>query len=189
MPGLYPNPSASSESFKIGDQVKWFIPGKEPSSEVGVVTQLCPGINKIWVEFQNGGNQQRDPSELLLVTPFMGQSPVTKDTGYSSHSKTISDKTYGTLKDDKALKLAKKMVSKEVKKAFDKATLVAMATKVASSFASDVVDKLAGDVVICREKGMTDAQAYQSLYPQYENTCSDGFMRTAISKIYAVKKA
>jgi len=64
-----------------------------------------------------------------------------------------------------------------------------MATKVASSFASTVVDKLANDVVACVEKGMTDIQAYQSLYPQYENMCSDGFMRTAISKIYAVKKA
>jgi len=185
MPGIYPNPSAAAESFKVGDQVKWFIPGKEASAEVGVVTQVCPGINKVWVEFQNGGNQQRDPSELLMVTPFTGQSPVTEDTGYSSYSKSISDKNYGTI-GEKTLKLAKKLVSKETK---EPDSLSTMATKVASSFASTVVDKLAGDVVACVEKGMTDIQAYQSLYPQYENMCSDGFMRTAISKIYAVKKA
>jgi hypothetical protein len=141
------------------------------------------------VEFQNGGNQQRDPSELLLVTPFMGQAPVTKDTGYSSYSKSISDKAYVTLKDDKALKLAKKMVSKETCEATEKVKTASMASKVASNFASDVVDKLASDVVSCVEKGMTDAQAYQSLYPRYENICSDGFMRTAIQKIYEVKKA
>jgi len=188
MPGIYPNPSASADSFKLGDQVKWFIPGKEPSSEVGVVTQVCPGINKVWAEFQNGGNQQRDPSELLLVTPFMGQSPVTEDTGYSSYSKSISDKSYGTI-GEKALKLAHKLVSKETREATEKVKAASMASKVASKFASDVVDKLAGDVASCVEKGMTDAQAYQSLYPQYENVCSDGFMRTAIQKIYEVKKA
>jgi len=185
MPGIYPNPSAAAESFKVGDQVKWFIPGKEASAEVGVVTQVCPGINKVWVEFQNGGNQQRDPSELLMVTPFTGQSPVTEDTGYSSYSKSISDKSYGT-PGDAVLKLAHKLVSKEIP---ENVKLAGMATKVASSFASTVVDKLANDVVACVEKGMTDIQAYQSLYPQYENMCSDGFMRTAISKIYAVKKA
>jgi hypothetical protein len=188
MPGIFPNPSASAESFKIGDQVKWFLPGKEPSSEVGVVTQICPSIQKVWVEFQNGGNQQRDPSELLMVTPFMGQAPVTKDTGYSSYSKEISDKDYGTLRDE-AVKLARNLLQKQTKKAADGKKLSAMASKIASDFASDVVERLAGDVVSCVKKGMTDAQAYQSLYPQYENVCSDGFMRTAISKIYGVKKA
>lgn len=183
MPGIFPNPSASADSFKLGDQVKWFLPGKEPSAEVGVVTQLCPGINKVWVEFQNGGNQQRDPSELLLVPPFAGQSPVTKDTGYSSYSKEISNKSYGTL-GEKAVKLAKKLVAKEAQVVTEKVKVASMATKVASSFATQVVDRLAGDVVSCVEKGLTDIQAYQSLYPQYENICSDGFMRTAIQKIY-----
>jgi hypothetical protein len=186
MPGLFPNKSAAPESFKIGDQVKWFLPGKEPSSEVGVVTQICPGIGKVWVEFQNGGNQQKDPSELLLVPPFVGQSPVTEDTGYSSYSKDISDKTYGTLRDE-TLKLAKKLVAKEIPADSGKTDLSAMASKVASSFATGVVERLAGDVVSCVEKGLTDIQAYQNLYPQYENICSDGFMRTAIQKIYDVK--
>jgi hypothetical protein len=179
MPGIFPNPSAAAENFKKGDQVKWYLPGKEPSSEIGVVSQICPGINKVWVEFPNGGNQQRDPSELLKVTPFMGQPAVTEDTGYSSYSKELSDKTYGT-PGDKAIKLAKKLVATEIK--------VSMAAKVASSFATGVVERLASDVSACVGKGMTDIQAYQSLYPQYENICSDSFMRTAIQKIYDAKK-
>lgn len=179
MPGLYPHPSGSAENYKVGDQVKWFTSEKSISPYVGVVTQVCPGINKLWVDFPIGGNQQKDPTELILITPFVGTSPVEEDTGYSSYDKTVSEENYGTLR-EKVKKMAREMVTKEA----SEQRVSKMASKVAGSFADNVVTKLAGDVVSCLHKGMTDIQAYQSLYPQYENTCSDGFMRSAISKIY-----
>jgi hypothetical protein len=184
MSGLYPHPSGSAENYKVGDQVKWFTSEKSISPYVGVVTQICPGINKVWVDFPIGGNQQKDPTELILITPFVGTSPVVEDTGYDSYDKTISEKNYGTLR-DQVKKMAKDIVSKEA----SENRVSKMASKVAGSFADTVVTKLAGDVVSCLGKGLTDIQAYQSLYPTYEKTCSDGFMRSAISKIYKAKSS
>jgi hypothetical protein len=179
MPGLYPHPSGSAENYKIGDQVKWFTSEKSISPYVGVVTQVCPAINKVWVDFPVGGNQQKDPTELILITPFVGTSPVNEDTGYDSYDKTISKENYGTLQDN-VKKMAKDMTSKE---AYER-RMSGMASKVAGTFADTVVTKLANDIVACVNKGLKDIQAYQSLYPQYVNICSDGFMRSAVSKIY-----
>lgn len=179
MPGLFPHPSGSAENYKIGDQVKWFTSEKSISPYVGVVTQVCPPVNKVWVDFPIGGNQQKDPTELILITPFVGTSPVEEDTGYDSYGKTISDENYGTFQ-DKVKKMAKGIASKEASE-----NLVSkMASKVARDFAGKVVSKLAGDIISCSKKGMSDIQTYQSLYPLYEKTCSDGFMRNAISKVY-----
>jgi hypothetical protein len=96
----------------------------------------------------------------------------------------VSNENYGTVQ-DKVKKMAKSMASKEAYEL----KVSKMASKVAGNFAEKVVTKLAADVVSCLNKGMTDIQAYQNLYPQYENTCSDGFMRSAISKIYKTKEA
>lgn len=184
MPGLFPHSSGSAENYKIGDQVKWFINERAISPYVGVVTQVCPGINKVWVDFPIGGNQQKDPTELILITPFVGTSPVEEDTGYNSYDKTVSEENYGTLQ-DKVKKMAKDMVSRES----SENRISKMASKVASGFADNVVTKLAADVISCIGNGLSDIQTYQKLYPSYENTCSDGFMRSAISKIYNVRNA
>jgi hypothetical protein len=184
MSGLYPNPSGGAETYKVGDQVKWFTSEKSISPYVGEVTEVCPGINKVWVDFPIGGNQQKDPSELILITPFVGTTPVAEESGYDSYDKTVSNENYGTVQ-DKVKKMAKSMASKEAYEL----KVSKMASKVAGNFAEKVVTKLAADVVSCLNKGMTDIQAYQNLYPQYENTCSDGFMRSAISKIYKTKEA
>jgi hypothetical protein len=184
MPGLYPHPSGSAENYKVGDQVKWFTSEKSISPYVGTVTQVCPAINKVWVDFPIGGNQQKDPTELILITPFVGTSPVEEDTGYSSYDKTLSDEAYGTLQ-DKVKKMANKIISKEA----SQGRISRMSSKVAGNFADTVVTKLAGDVISCIDRGMTDIQAYQTLYPSYENICSDSFMRSAISKIYGVKNS
>jgi hypothetical protein len=186
MSGLFPHPSASAESFKIGDLVKWYVSEREISPYIGKVTQVCPGINKVWVEFPIGGNQQKDPTELILVSPFAGMSPVQEDTGYSDYAKKISEKNYGTLEEN-TLRMAQKLLAKQNKKASVEDPIAKMASKIASSFANEVVEKLAGDVVSCIEADLNDVQAYQKLYPNYENICSDGFMRTAIQKIYDVK--
>lgn len=182
MPGLYPNPSGGADSYKVGDQVKWFTSEKSISPYVGVVTEICPGINKVWVDFPLGGNQQKDPTELILITPFVGTTPVDEESGYSSYGKAVSNENYGTLREE-VKKMAKNMTAREA----SEKRISKMASKVAGSFADGVVSKLAGDVVSCINRGMTDIQAYQNLYPRYENTCSDGFMRSAISKIYNAK--
>jgi len=184
MPGIFPHPSASAESYKIGDQVRWFVSERSISPYVGIVTQICPSINKVWVDFPIGGNQQKDPTELILITPFVGESPVTEDTGYSDYGKVLSDQNYGTLREESSKKLANRMVAKELGKKLEGNRIAKMASKVAGSFAHDVVEKLASDVAECVQKGMTDIQAYQSVYPQYEKICSDGFLRSAIKKIY-----
>jgi len=185
--GIYPHPSASATDFKNGDQVKWFVSEAEISPYVGKVTQVCPATNKVWVEFPIGGNQQKDPTELILVTPFMGKSPVSEDTGYSSYeiNKAV-DAEAGTLR-DKVRKLAQDMVGRRVEAAYRNNNIQKMASEIAYDFAENVVDKLAVDVMACIEKKMSDIQTYQHLYPRYETICSDGFMRMAISKIYEVK--
>lgn len=183
MPGIFPHPSGSAENYKVGDQVKWFTSEKSISPYVGVVTQVCPGINKVWVDFPIGGNQQKDPTELILITPFVGTTPVNEDTGYSSYDKMVSEENYGTLR-DVVKKMAKTMVSKETTKTASEERISKMASKVAGCFADTVVTKLASDVVSCIHKGMTDIQAYQGLYPKYASICSDVLMRSAISKIY-----
>ena len=186
MPGIFPHPSGSAENYNVGDQVKWFTSEKSISPYVGVVTQVCPGINKVWVDFPIGGNQQKDPTELILITPFVGTTPVNEDTGYSSYDKTISEENYGTLQ-EKVKKMAKTMVSKETPvsvKTASEERISKMASKVAEGFADTVITKLASDVVNCINQGMTDIQAYQGLYPKYASICSDVLMRSAISKIY-----
>ena len=179
MPGLYPHPSGSAENYKVGDQVKWFTSEKSISPYVGVVTQVSPAINKVWVDFPIGGNQQKDPTELIMITPFVGTTPVVEDSGYSSYDKTISDENYGTLQ-EKVKKMAKEIVAKDD----SEGRKVKMASRVAGTFADKIVTRIAGDVVSCIEKGLTDIQTYQSLYTTYEKTCSDGFLRSAVGKIY-----
>lgn len=184
MPGLFPHSSGSAEDYIVGDQVKWFINERAISPYVGVVTQVCPGINKVWVDFPIGGNQQKDPTELILITPFVGTSPVEEDTGYDSYDKTMSEENYGTLQ-DKVKKMAKDMVSREA----SENRVSKMASKVAGSFADRVVTKLAADVISCIGDGLSDIQTYHKLYSSYERTCSDSFMRSAISKIYNSRNA
>lgn len=182
MSGIYPNSSGSAENYKVGDQVKWFTSEKSISPYIGVVTQVCPSVNKVWVDFPIGGNQQKDPTELILITPFIGTSPVIEDTGYNDYGKTISEENYGTLR-DQVKKLASQLLNREV----EKTKVASMVFKVANNFADSVVTKLAGDVIDCINKNLTDIQAYQTLYPTYEKICSDCFMRSAISKIYKAK--
>lgn len=183
MAGLYPNKGADAASFTPGDVVKWYVNEREASPYTGRVTEVHPGIQKVDVEWQVGGNQRMDPTDLIMITPFQGTSPVTEDTGYSSYDKEVSKKNYGTLRQhmkDQAKKVAAQTtgVSEEMFGVRE------LAKKVATDFADGVVDKLADDVLIGVERGLSDVQIYQALYPKYANICSDGFMRTAIEKIF-----
>lgn len=183
MPGIYPHPSAAAENFHVGDQVRWYVNEKEISPYIGRVTEISGPANKVWVDFPVGGNQQKDPTELILVTPFAGASQVTEENGYGSYEKQISNRNYGTLR-DRSVKLAESIVKKELGEKSKKTRVQKMASKVARNFAVDVVEKFSKDVLAGLEAGHSDIQTYQRLYPHYERICSDDFMRNAIGIIY-----
>lgn len=186
MEPLPPNKSALATNFKVGDPVRWMVSQTQISPYVGKVSEICPSINKVWVEFPIGGNQQRDPSELILVPPEQGISPVQHSTGYSSYDKEISHRDYGTLSDPKVVKLAQSLVEKTANTDTDAAKVTKMASKVAGEFAEHTVEKLAKDVLSCFARGLNDVSTYQAIYEKYGSRCSDGFLRHAIQKIAEV---
>lgn len=179
MAGIFPHPSADAQVFRPGDPVKYFINENEISPYTGRVSEICPAINKVWVEFPVGGNQQFDPMDLILVPPTAGLPTVKKETGYSNYDKELSKENYGTMEQ----KLREKAAHIARKASFEK-----MASGLAKKFARDIVEKLAEDILSCYSKNLSDIQAYQEVYPKYEKTCSDGFIRFAIEKIYEENK-
>lgn len=194
--GLYPHPSASVEGFKVGDQVRWYINEKSISPYVGVVTTLCPEINKVWVEFPIGGNQQRDPTELIIVTPFMGKSPVDRDTGYNDYGRIRQDIRDNSEDKKEALKGNSEVFRKCVNKAAsflsdekvssirDKECISKMASRISNRYNKEIINKISSDIVNCVEAGLNDVQAYSRLYPEYNSKCSDKFIKSSIDNIY-----
>lgn len=180
METLPPNKSALATNFKVGDQVKWMLSQDDISPYVGRVSDVCPGINKLWVEFPVGGNQQMDPSELILVPPEQGISPVQFSTGYSNYDKAISNRDYGTLSDPKVVKLAQTLISRgqtqeeKVRK---------MASEVAKKYSSEVVENICDDILDGFKNGYNEVSVYDSLYKKYAGNCPDGFLRHAVSRI------
>jgi hypothetical protein len=183
-----PNKSAIATNFKVGDSVKWVISETQISPYVGKVSEICPGINKIWVEMPVGGNQQFAPEDIILVPPEQGISPVQHSTGYSSFDKERSHKERGELGDRmKVTKLAEEILAKKFNIDVDTYRISKMASTIAKKFATDVVEKVAADILDCRNNKLTDIQAYQTIYKKYATKCSDGFIRHAIQKIYELK--
>lgn len=188
MQPLPPNKSALATNFKVGDPVKWMISQQSISPYVGRVSAVCPGINKLWVEFPIGGSTQLSPEDLILVPPEQGISPVQFDTGYSSYDKEVSRRDYGTLSDPKVVKLAQNLL-KNHPGAFDEGEhLLKMASRVAQKFASETVDTLASDILACFKEGMSEVGAYQAVYQKYGQRCSDGFLRHAVQKVSATQR-
>ena len=183
MAGIFPNPTADAQAFKVGQQVKWYVNSNEISPYIGRVSEICPGINKVWVEWPVGGNTQMDPTDLIIVPLFQGVSPIMEESGYSSYDKQRSQEQYGVMGPN-VHKLARKMVANQIAAEEKQASEKVMAARIAKNFATDVVDKLAGAVLDCVEKGMSDVQAYQHIYPNFEAICSDGFLREAVEKVY-----
>ena len=194
-----PHKSAVATNYKVGDQVKWVISESQISPYVGLVTEICPGINKIWVEMPVGGNQQFAPEDLILVPVEQGISPVQHSTGYSSFDKERSHKENGELgkekdkddkkdkKDKKVTKLAQDILAKVYNIDVDTYRISKMASEIASKFATETVEKVASDILSCRDNKLTDIQAYQTIYKKYGSKCSDGFIKHAIQKIYDLK--
>lgn len=183
-----PNKSAVATNFKIGDPVKWVISETQISPYIGVVTEICPGINKIWVEMPIGGNQQFDPSDLILVPPEQGTPLVQKNTGYSSYDKEKSHQEFGNIGDKKVVKLAEELLAKKLDVDVGTYRINKMASTIAHKYATEVIEKISSDILACKDKGLADIQAYQDIYNKYASKCSDGFMKHAIQKIYALKK-
>ena len=187
MAGIFPNPTSDAQTYTIGEQVKCYVNEREISPYVGRVSEICPSINKVWVEWPLGGNQQMDPVDLIKVPPFVGQSPIMEESGYSSYDKQRSQEQYGRM-GPHVIRLAQKMIAEKVTAEGKEANRSVMASRVAQKFASEVVDRLACDVLKCIEKGMSDVQAYQSVYASLGDICSDGFVREAIERIYAYQQ-
>lgn len=179
MQTLPPNKSALATNFKVGDPVRWMVSQTQISPYVGKVSEVCPGINKLWVEFPVGGNQQMDPSELILVPPEQGISPVQFSTGYSSYDKEISHRDYGTLSDPKVMKLAQNLVPKES----DRSKVLKLASQVAHNYSEHTLSKISSDILDCFKKGFNEISTYQFVYEKYSSICSDGLLRHAIRKI------
>jgi hypothetical protein len=186
MPGLYPNPSAAPENFRVGEAVRYFINEREISPYVGRVTAICPGIQKVWVEWPIGGNTQMDPENLIKVPIFQGIPTVEVESGYSSFDKDRSKKEYGTMKQEKAIRLAHKIIKEKMSSEERKDKVEELASKVASSFANNVIGKLSSEVIECKGQNLSDIEAYQKIYPKYASTCSDHIIRYAIENIYAL---
>jgi hypothetical protein len=185
--GLFPNPSASAEGFNPGDVVKWMISDNHVSPYNGVVTRVEPAIQKVWVEFTVGGNQQRSPEELILVTKFTDAPVVDRDSGYSSIARNKTKDVFvkeATFDDPMVKKLAQQLVAKSASDSSKQEKVAAMAARVAQDFAAGVVDKISSDVLVCHSKGLSDVATYQSIFPKYEKICSDSFMRSAIASLY-----
>jgi len=180
MPGLFPNPSATPEAFRPGDQVRWYVGDAHISPYVGTVTAIHPGIVKVDVEFPVGGNQRLSPEDLILVTRFVGEAVLDDEIGgYSGYDKSRSQEGYGTF-DQNLRGMARMLASR---KASEEG--VPPARYLAERFAAEVVEPVAEDALECKRKGLTDAGAYQALYKKYASECSDVFLRNAVRKIYA----
>jgi hypothetical protein len=182
-----PNKSAVAINFKVGDPVKWVISETQISPYIGVVTEICSGINKLWVEMPVGGNQQFDPSDLILVPREQGIPLVQRNTGYSSYDKEKSHQQYGTFDNPKVVKLAEEILARKFNIDVDIYRMGKMAANIAQKHASSFVDKIASDIVECKDKGMSDIQSYQDIYTKYSSKCSDSFIKSAIQKIYSLK--
>jgi hypothetical protein len=183
MPGIFPH-SVGAEDYKVGQPVKWYVNEREISPYVGVITEIAPASNKVYVEWPVGGNQQMDPTDLIIVTKEQGESPIKKETGYSSYEKEKSKKNFGEFSPKSVKKLAEKLAAATQSLDADEYRTRKMASNIARKFASDVVEKLASDVLDCRKEGLSDIEAYQTVYANYEDVCSDQFLRLAIGKIY-----
>jgi hypothetical protein len=156
------------------------------SPYVGKVTAICPGIQKVWVEWPIGGNTQMDPENLVKVPVFQGTPTVETESGYSSFDKEKSKKEYGTIKQEKIVRLAHKIIKEKISAEEEKNKIEELAVKIANSFATNVVGKFSSEVLECKDQKLSDIETYQKLYPKYANTCSDHIIRYAIENIYAL---
>jgi hypothetical protein len=153
------------EDFKPGDCVRKWVTDQTVTPFVGVVTHLAPAACKVWVQWPIEHTSE-SPETLIKVNPYVfGLPTVTRDKGYSSYEKELSEKLYGRIP---------KGASEQDK----------MAIRVAHTFATDVVGKLVDEIISYRKEGLKDVQTYNRVYAKYSSICSDYIMKSSIKKIY-----
>lgn len=180
MPALYPS-QVGPEVFKVGDSVRKFVTEWNVTPYQGVVTQIAPVAGKVWVQWPFG-NTSEDPEYLVKVNPLVDGMPTSIiDRGYSSYEKTLSDQANTpipkrvTPSRDLKQFLVPKMASETNK----------MAIRIAHSYATKVVDKLVNKISSCLEDGLTDVQAYNEVFKEYGDVCSDYIIKSSIQRVYA----
>jgi len=163
MPALYPM-MADAENFCVGDCVRKFVGEKAVTPYIGIVTQIIPSTQKIWVEWPTEHSQE-SPELLYKVNPAISGMPtVRQDSGYSSWEKNLSERMHGHI--------SKRCASER------------MAIRIANTFATEVIGKLIEDIGKYKDSNFTDIQTYNRLYNKYSSICSDYIIKTSIQKIY-----
>ena len=169
MSGIFPNEAASAENFDINASVIHSVNSKENAKQIGRVVDRDLKANKVWVQFPIGDKMSLDPTELIIATPAMGQCVVPPIEG------TVSKKV---IKLAESLSAARSNVSEEEYRTNK------MASNVAHRYATDKVEKLCNDILICKQAGKNDIAAYNEIFAKYSSTCSDDFIKGAIEKVY-----
>ena len=119
----------------------------------------------------------------MKVNPLVSGMPTSVvDRGYSSYEKSLSDEAHGSLpkritpsRDLKRV-LVPKMATETNK----------MAIRIAHGFATKVINKLVDNISECKESGLTDVQAYNKIFEDYGDFCSDYIIKsldTAVLRI------
>jgi len=163
MPALYPA-TVAPEDYCVGDSVKKWISDRCLTPYVGIITNICPSIYKVDVQWPLG-NVREDPEMLVKVNPIFGLPSVKVDTGYSGYDKSISEKFYGK-------------VPSQIRPS-DK-----MYIRVAHTFATEIIGNLVDEISGCVKQGMTDLQTYNKVYGKFGSICSDHIIRSTIQKFY-----
>ena len=103
------------------------------------------------------------------------------DRGYGSYEKSLSEQTYGSLpkrvtpsRDLKRV-LIPRMATETNK----------MVIRIAHTFATNVIGKLVESIDDCQRVGMTDVQAYNKIFRDYGDFCSDSIIKSSIQRVYA----
>jgi hypothetical protein len=167
MPALYPV-TVAPEDFKVGDCVKRWISDRATTSYSGIVTNICPSIYKVDVQWPMG-NVREDPEFLVRVNPIFGLPSVKMDSGYSSYDKGVSEKFFG--------KIPSRLMPSDK-----------MYIRVAHTFATEIIGNLVDEVSSCVKQGMTDLQTYNKVYGKFGSICSDHILKSTIKKFYKGEK-
>lgn len=181
---LYPM-GVVPQDFPVGTPVRWYLSEKSVSPYIGRVTHIVPATNKVWVAWPIGYPTQHDPSELIIVPPEQGISPINVDYGnYNSYEKQLSEKAFGTMNPQIVEKLASRMTMRSHRDGMLEARRSKLAGKIASSFSSDVVGAIKTAAEECKAKGLSDLQAYGALYSKFASRVSDDTLKESILSTY-----
>jgi len=127
--------------------------------------------------------------ELIIVPPEQGESPVSVDSRLQLvREKDKSEKFFGTLSPKVIKKLAHSVVSAKDERLagllVEKEETPKMASKIADTFAANNINKVTERVMMCKQAGLSDLQAYHKMYDLYSKTASDTSLRDSVFSVY-----